>query len=236
MMELPALADLLDVQEIDLALDRLRHKRATLPELEDYRRVFEDANRLEGDLRARRQEMHKLELEIDKAEGELEILEAKLKESETRLFAGGMNARETEHKRLEVQGLRGQRSAMEERVLSLLDLLDPQRETVSNVESAHARLGTEAERLRMIIEAAWSTIDAEISRKEGRRTEAAVPVPAELMELYEVLRQTKEGVAIARLDGGVCGGCHLALSRPEQAEAASYDPPRCVHCRRLLVL
>ena len=61
-------------------------------------------------------------------------------------------------------------------------------------------------------------------------------IPDDLIEVYERLRQTKQGVAIGRLDDGQCGGCHLHLSAAEQLEAAGSDPPRCVHCRRLLVL
>jgi predicted nucleic acid-binding Zn-ribbon protein len=53
--------------------------------------------------------------------------------------------------------------------------------------------------------------------------------------MYEKLRHSKEGVAIGRFEHGVCGGCHMALSPAEQAEAFSDEIPRCVHCRRLLV-
>jgi predicted nucleic acid-binding Zn-ribbon protein len=56
-----------------------------------------------------------------------------------------------------------------------------------------------------------------------------------MVELYETLRQSKEGVAIGRFEHGVCGGCHMTLSPAEQIEAFDAEIPRCVHCRRLLV-
>ncbi len=56
-----------------------------------------------------------------------------------------------------------------------------------------------------------------------------------LIDLYESLRATKEGVAVGRLADGVCGGCHLALTAAEQLEATRADPPRCIHCRRIIV-
>src|SRR5690606_36502467 len=110
-MEIPALADLLDVQELDLEIDRLLHRRSSLPELERYRLAQEQIEQLQTELSTRVEALRQLELDTDKAEGELELLEAKLQESETRLFAGGMSSRETEHMRLEVQSLRGQKSA-----------------------------------------------------------------------------------------------------------------------------
>jgi predicted nucleic acid-binding Zn-ribbon protein len=87
-----------------------------------------------------------------------------------------------------------------------------------------------------VITAAWKEIDAELARREARKAEIVPPIPADLLALYERLRTTKEGVAVGRLADGQCGGCHLHLSAAEQAEAAAADPPRCTHCRRILVL
>ena len=71
--------------------------------------------------------------------------------------------------------------------------------------------------------------------RADRKKEAVGPIPPDLMEMYEQLRSAKEGVGVGRLTDGVCGGCNMALSSAEQAEALGAEPPRCVHCRRLLV-
>jgi predicted nucleic acid-binding Zn-ribbon protein len=90
--------------------------------------------------------------------------------------------------------------------------------------------------LEEVIAAAWRQIDAQIGRHEESKREIAATISPELINLYEQLRKSKEGVAVGRLTGGVCGGCHLTLSLPEQTEAADWDPPRCIHCMRILVL
>jgi predicted nucleic acid-binding Zn-ribbon protein len=234
-MQLTSLADLLDVQDIDLQIDRLLEKRQGLPELESYRSAHDELTRLEEQRAAAAGELKELELEFDRSEGELEILEAKLTEHETRLFAGGMSGRETEHMRLEVQSLKGQQSTMEERVLVLLERVDPARATVGEIENRVAEVSAEKSRLEGIIKEEWRLIDAELARKEERKTEALIPIPADMVEMYEKLREIKEGVAIGRFENGICGGCHMALSSAEQAEAFAAEIPRCVHCRRLLV-
>lgn len=235
-MEIPALADLLDVQALDLEIDRLLHRRASLPELERYRAAQAQIDEIEARIADLSGRLRALELEADKAEGELELLEIKLDEHETRLFAGGMSARETEHMRLEVESLRGQREASETRVLTLLDRLDPLRADLEGASATLAALVAERDQLEEAITAEWRVIDAELARKEERKREALAPVPPELVELYDKLRAAKEGVAIGRLDDGVCGGCHMRLSPREVTEAAASQPPRCVHCRRLLVI
>lgn len=230
------LSDLLDLQEVDLAIDRLLHQRQILPELTTYQEAAGGRDRLEKVRTGKAGELRSLELNLDKAEGELELVEIRLKEAETRLYAGGMSGRETEQKRLEVQSLRGQQSALEDRVLGLIDQVDPLRGEVGQLDTQLSLAGQEVAGLEETIAAAWRQIDGQIGRHEESKREIAKTISPELLVLYEQLRKSKEGVAVGRLTGGVCGGCHLALSLPEQAEAADWDPPRCLHCMRLLVL
>ncbi len=234
-MEMTSLADLLDLQEVDLQIDRLLDQRQSLPELASYKAAHEEQQEKEKERATIAAELRELELELDKAEGELGILEAKLEEHETRLFAGGMSGRETEHMRLEVQSLKGQREAMEEKVLGMLERIDPIRAQLSESEAEIARIAGAKSELETSIKGQWKVIDGELARKEERKKDALVPIDAEMLELYEKLRQIKEGVAVAAYDHGVCGGCHMALSPAEEEEAFSTDLPRCVHCRRILV-
>jgi uncharacterized protein len=234
-MEIPVLADLLDLQEVDLQIDRLLDRRQSLPELDQYRKA--NAARIAAE--AARDEVagrhREVSLGLDKAEGELDILESRLSESETRLYAGGMSSRETEHKQLEVTSLKGQQSALEERVLKLLDDREALDTELAAAEQAIAdELAVEKD-LEARIGEQWKEIDAELARRETRKAEMTPSIPPDLLELYETLRKTKEGVAVGRFEHGQCGGCHLALSSPEQKEAREYDPPRCTHCRRIIV-
>lgn len=234
-MKLSSLTDLLDLQDIDLQIDRLVEKRRSLPELAAYKTAHETLQALERERVSEAGSLKTLELDLDKAEGELQLLEIKLEEHETRLFAGGMSARETEHMRLEVQSLKGQREAMEERVLGMLEGIDPARERVAEIEAEIERVETTKRELDQSIKKEWGAIDGELARKEERKHDAVAPIEGELLELYEKLRGIKEGVAVAAYDHGVCGGCHMALSPAEHEEAFSTDLPRCVHCRRILV-
>lgn len=234
-MELTSLADLLDVQDLDSQIDRLLEERQNLPDLAAYKKAHEELEALAAEISEASATLRTLELDFDKSEGELDMLESKLNEHETRLFAGSMTARETEHMRIEVESLRGQREAMESRVLKLLDDVDPVREHVGSLTDRHEQLLAEKARLESSIKDDWKRIDAEIARKEERKVEAIKPVPPDLLELYETLRAAKEGVAVGRFEGGVCGGCNMALSPAERNEAMSAEIPRCVHCRRILV-
>lgn len=235
MQEFQSLADLLDLQDIDLQIDRLLHRRSNLPELEQYRAAHEQVTAAERTVNDLDTQLTEANRALDKAEGELELSEIKIGEQEQRLFAGGMSAKETENMRLDIESQKRRKGDMEDTVLTLLD----QREALEeSLKAARAELDVHAANkaeLEAKVGAEWKTIDAEVARKEERKKAAVQLIPGDLLETYEKLRQTKEGVAVGRLADGVCGGCHLTLSAAEQIEVLKDDPPRCLHCRRLLV-
>jgi predicted nucleic acid-binding Zn-ribbon protein len=117
----------------------------------------------------------------------------------------------------------------------MLENIDPARDAVESVRARLDALGSEKESLETAIKREWKVIDAELARKEERKKAAVAPVPDDLMELYDKLREMKDGVAVGRFENGVCGGCHVSLSPAEQAQALDAEIPRCVHCRRILV-
>ncbi len=236
MDDMQSFGDLLDLQEVDLHIDRLLHTRGSLPVLDDYKAAHAATVQAKASLESLDEQFKAASRDLDKAEGELGLLEDKLQREEQRLFAGGMSARETENMRNEVISLRNKQSEMEDRVLELIDV----RETLEDQVRAAAALvdecsAAEAE-LEAVVSTEWKKIDAELGRREGRKAEIIPLIPPDLLEMYDRLRESKQGVAIGRLIDGVCGGCHLALSAAEQLEVANEDPPRCLHCRRILVL
>lgn len=236
MDQLRSLADLLDLHELDRAIDRLLEQRASLPELEGYRAAHEEAARLTNRLEAARAALREVSLEIDKASGELSIVEEKAEREENRLYAGGLSARDAEYLRREVEMLRSKISDTEERVLGLME----SRETAEgDVERLTTELATATERkgvLETAIKEQWAGIDAEVAAKEARKKDIVPLVEPDLMELYDDLRATRpDQDVVGALEHSVCGACHLKLSAAEEAQARKEDPPRCIHCRAILV-
>lgn len=236
MNEFQSLADLLDLQAVDLQIDRLLHQRQSLPELELFRIAHARSVKIAGRLAEISEEFKQISLEEDKAEGELELLEEKVHQKEQRLFAGGLSARDTDNMRREVESLRSREGTMEDEVLALLDRRETLEMEVAAVTGELESAQTEEKRLEAIVAEEWKKLDAEIAKQEIRKQDIVPVIDPGLLEMYESLREHKEGVAVGRLmDGGICGGCHLRLSTAEQQQVLSEDLPRCLHCRRILV-
>lgn len=236
MSEFQSLADLLELQRVDSEIDRLLDRRASLPELERFKDAHLRADTVRKELGGNETALRELGLDLDRTSGELEMAETKVGQQEQRLYAGGMSAKETENMRLDVQSLRRRVSEAEDRVLELLQTKETFDNETAVIRDQLATVEAEEQQLRGAIKEAWKGIDAELARREERKAAAVTLIPPDLLELYEQLRERKEGVAVGRLDETwVCGGCHLKLSAAERRQALAEDPPRCIHCRRILV-
>jgi predicted nucleic acid-binding Zn-ribbon protein len=235
MEDLRSLADLLDLQDVDLQIDRLLNQRQALPELERYRTTHTELEALEASHEEATAELREVSLELDKTNGELTIAEQKLAAEQNRLYAGGLSARDADFLRQEVEMLGRKNTEMEDRVLELMELREARDEGAGSLAAEVTERQAAKSALEGEIQSAWKSIDAELAHKEARKADIVPLVDPDLIELYEELRRLKEGVAVGRLADGVCGGCHLALTAAEQLSATRQDPPRCIHCRRILV-
>ena len=236
MEDLQSLADLLDLQEVDLQIDRLLHERQSLPELAEYRQAHETAEAAAAALATAEQELRETSLDLDKTEGELEITTGRLDAEQNRLYAGGMSARDADYLRREVEMLDRNRREAEDRVLDLMEEREEKERSVETLRAEAEQTSTAKKGLESVIKEAWKGIDGRLAIKEARKAEIVPLIDGELLELYEGLRETKEGVAIGALTDNMCGGCHLKLTAAEVLDAERSDPPRCIHCRRILVI
>lgn len=235
MEEFRSLEDLFDLQVVDLDIDRLLNRRQTLPELEQYRLAHERAAALDARLAEAEARRRQAELAADKAQGELDVAEDKKRREERRLYAGGIGARDTENLRKEVEMLGRLVSEREDQILELIDAREKAEAELGELQAERRAAQAEKDHLSAAITQEWRVIDAGIAGAEARKRAIVPLITPDLLSLYEELRPHKEGVAVGRLADGICGGCHLRLSAAEQVEVLRNFPPRCMHCRRILV-
>ncbi len=236
MNEFRSLADLLDLQALDSHIDRLLEERANLPELELFKAAHEEARVIGTQLKGLEAQLADATRLVDKTEGELGLLEEKARVTEQRLYAGGMNARETEHMQADVRMLKNQVSTMEDTLLILIDEGEALDDVVTQTRASHEAMTQQRDTLEGTIREAWKRIDGEIARKEARKAELVPSIEPDIVALYEEVRGLHSGVAVGALENGVCGSCHVEMSPGEVATLRREEYPRCVHCNRLLVI
>ena len=97
-------------------------------------------------------------------------------------------------------------------------------DAIARLTSAQPGLESAAGAARAPLEAAVAAIDGELASIAGARTELTGRLDAAHLDRYERVRARRGGVAVARLDGSRCGGCHLDLSTTELARSAPSAP------------
>ncbi len=235
-MEMKSYADLLDLQAVDSQIDRLLHDRENLPELALYKAAHEKVEELTVAEADAAEKLKQTTRSLDRTQGELGLAETKLEREQLRLYSGGMSARDTDYLRREVEMLRTNKSKMEDELLRLMEFSEEQEQAAQAAQAELEKVTVEKDRLASVIKAEWKVLDAELARREARKADLLPTIDSGMVTLYEELRVRKNGVGVAALEDSVCGGCHLSLTAAEELEAKRSDPPRCIHCRRILVV
>lgn len=229
---------LLGVQEADLLIQQLRHRRSTLPEIaaleangaaqgaaEEARAVTEAAHR---DL-VRSQHV---------LEDEIATVRRRADEHEATYYSGSVtNPRELVALKEDIDSLHRRQRTLEDQDLELMEAIEPLVVELEAHDARLAELAAERDRLTEALAEAASGIDAELAAAEARRSDLAADVDPDTLADYDGLRAQQGGIAIARLDGGTCGGCHLQLSAVEVDRIRRLDPSErvlCEECGRLL--
>jgi uncharacterized protein len=231
-------AHLLDLQRLDLEIDRLRARKATIESGAELAAARAEADAAEASLGEHRLQLDALDRDATKFEHEIDSLTQKADAEQQRMSSGAVaNARELEAMGHEIANLRRRVTDREDELLVIME----RREAVEGAAKGAERLATErreaAEQIREDAAEELGGVETELGIREQERPVAIAAIDPDTFELYEELRPQKKGVAAAALVDGVCQGCHEQLSAAELDHLRHQDGvPRCEHCRRILVL
>lgn len=238
-MTSPAYEQLLVVQDLDLADLQLKHKYRNHPmraAMELAETEQSDAQTLADEVIDRRSVLEAGQAELD---GEVSIIEVRRVEIETKLYDGSVTGtKDLLALQDEAKMLKQRQSSIEDDELLVMEQieeieaeLEPFNNRIRDLEVQRAELGVD-------LDSALAEIDVEVARISEQRVAEASALPADLLTQYEGLREDLGGVAVARLVGSTCDGCHMTMSAVEfdrikrQGDDAVIN---CDQCGRLLV-
>lgn len=227
------------MQELDARLDALRHQLATIPEAALLAELTARRDEVDGAARDLRVEVADLTTEQKRADADVEQVKARRQRDQAMIDAGAV----ADPKAL--QRMLGELESLQRRIS---DLEDVEIEVMERLEAAQTSLTertAELEKLDRDIEALGHTrahkageLDQEVAAVAAERKTTASGVPADLLALYEKLREQKGGVGAAALRRRECTGCRLSLNPSDLAAIAAApadDVIRCEECSRILI-
>jgi predicted nucleic acid-binding Zn-ribbon protein len=230
---------LLELQALDSGLDRLAHRRRTLPELAELERLDAQLDALRDAVVRAETEVSDLGRETAKFEREIEQVRARRDRDEGRLSSGAITvAKQLQDLEHEVATLRRRQSELEDSELEVMERAETAQAELDRLltqRGGHAEARAAAEQRR---DAALVEIDAELQRTTLERAEVAGSLPAELLALYTRIRASEGGVGAGEISRGRCGGCRLDLMNNEKAEIRAAAPDDVLlheECGRIMV-
>ncbi|HEY6313434.1 MAG TPA: C4-type zinc ribbon domain-containing protein [Streptosporangiaceae bacterium] len=229
---------LLELADLDAELARLDHRRRNLPEAAELARLEARAGELRDALVVTETELGDLGREQTRAERDVDQVRTRIDRDRARLDAGQFSAaRELATLQSEIESLRRRQGDLEEIVLELMERREGLVSRQDELSAERDRLGIETAEVTARRDAAVKEIDEQTAKASDQRAGVAAEVPADLIKLYEQIRDSR-GVGAAALRAGRCEGCHLTLNTVDlnQIRAAAPDEVlRCEECRRILV-
>ena len=233
------LEHLLAVQDLDISIMQLQHRRDALVESSGLAAVEAQLAALEverADAAGRRSVLAATQKELEEQIGGISERRSVV---EKRMYAAtGSSARDLQAMNDEVQHLTERRAELEELELVAMLEQDPIDAELAALDERSAPLETQAAELRVAVAASEVEIDAALAEATGARSVEAALLPAALADRYETLRARLKGTGAARLVGTHCAGCHLELSSGEVEQIRSLPPGEvatCEQCGRILV-
>ncbi|MDH4353430.1 MAG: C4-type zinc ribbon domain-containing protein [Actinomycetota bacterium] len=230
---------LLDLQALDAQLDRLAHRRATLPEIAELQRIGGEQAATRDDVVVAETEAGDIRREQDKFEGDIAQVRQRIVRDQQRMDAGAVSsAKELESLQHEIDSLHRRQTALEDSEIEVMERLEVVENRLASLVARSEQLAAASKETEERRDAALAEIDVEVRAVQADREGLAPTLPADLLALYDKLRAQFGGVGAAALRQKRCDGCRLELNATDigRVRAAEEDEVlRCEECRRILV-
>jgi hypothetical protein len=232
---------LLDLQALDLDLDRLRHRHDASPLIARLRTAAVEVTRLRDAAVAARTRLGDTERELRKAEADVDTVVARANRDRSLLDGGTITAAgQLTSLQGELASLERRQSSLEDVVLEVMERVEAAGEDVTAAQAALDAGEAALADIRAERDAEVAEIEREQARVVELRGAKALDVPEDLRKLYESIRGKKGngGIGAAELHRARCQGCNLTLN-PIDLEDLRKAPAnlvtRCEECQRILV-
>ena len=226
---------LYELQAMDLKAAAAEAGLASVRSKLSDRSDIETARRRLGELEKRNEELSTQRRALERLVAESETAVERL---DRRIYGGGVTnpqqfSAAEEERRFTIARQRETEDQLLEIMIDMEELelvMVGARETKSSLEEERPGL-----------EEGWRREERELTEElamlRASREGLLPAMPANLLPLYESLRKSKSGLAVARVEGGTCAGCRLALTTQEMQRARmGQHVVQCSSCGRILYL
>ena len=229
---MPDIKHLYELQETDLNI--VGHETAIVDvesDLTDESAISKARNEFEKTT----EHLNKLEAERKNCERTSNSIIEHLQKIEKRLYSGAVtNPKELSAAEEERVFTQIRRKEADEKLLEILLEIESLGDDLSQARDTLEQLQAERPGVIAKLENRKNDLSRELADLHRRRDDLSPHIETQAAILYNSLSASKNGYAVAKVEGGMCQGCRLALSTSELQRARSSKIVQCSSCRRIL--
>ncbi len=227
------------MQELDSRADQLRHQRKSLPEIAEIATLTGKRTDVENLVRDARIVVDDLTAEQKKVDQDVEAVKARRTRDRDRMDQGLItNPKDLERMQHELESLERRISSLEDDELDVMEKLEEAQAELAKLEGMVAEADEQLGALTEARDEKLASIEEQLAEVLAKRGPAVEGLPADLLALYDRLREQKAGIGAAELRARQCGGCRLSIDASELGRIrglAEDEVVRCEECQRILV-
>jgi len=224
---------LYELQEVDLEIDAKRERLTQVMSRLGESEVLDEAHLSLARDEEKLVELQRIQREVER---EVEDLQAKAAVATDKLYGGTVkNPKELSSLQEQLSNFRRKIGEGDDKTLDIMSEVEAAQKNVSVKRSEVAKIeeGWQAEQASLSQE--QTELSAALSTLEQKRKELASKLDTVSLELYEDIRQKRQGRAVAKLERGMCQGCRIALPMSElQRARMGQELVQCGSCERVL--
>ena len=220
---------LIDLQDLDSRLARLRHERKHLPVLSRIESVIE---RLKTNKRAAIQadaSLSEAKARATRSEDEVGQVVRRAEVLRERLHSGNSAARDLSAIQGEIDQLGQRQAALEEAQIVAMEALDSAREEVERLSREESEIRAAGRELTAKRNAEFARLDEEIESLENQRADLAGTIEAALLADYEAVRTSTGGLGAVALRGRIIEDGAVEISPQELARIVAAPQDEVIH-------
>lgn len=219
---------LLDLQQLDHTIARLRRKSEQLPERQGLAALEGEREEARNSYMDAQRELDTRRLELSRIESDVAVV-VQREHRDRDLIAQSTAAKEAQSLQSELDMLARRKGELEERQFEAMEIADTAEQTFGAAEAVLAGIEQRRAEVSAAIKSAEEEIAAERARTEEERAGVATEVQGDLLALYEELR-AKVGIGAARLNGSVSEASGMSLTASELSAINEIAPDQVVFC------
>ena len=137
----------------------------------------------------------------------------------------------------ELESLKAQRRAREDQLLDIMEEVELARKQFKAKSAEVQELEQEWRRDQERLMQEQEQLRSDLAALEQGREPVLAQIDSISFELYQALRQEKQGLAVVKVKQGRCQGCRIILPMSKlQRPKVGQEPVRCSNCGRILYL